>query len=74
MKVKSGRRAIRRALLVLLILSAGAVVLLGATALFLTRPFAEPRWEQAPPNPISIYLPAEIQAGAADRAALPIVS
>ncbi|MCA1755518.1 MAG: hypothetical protein LC641_12665 [Spirochaeta sp.] len=65
---------IRRVLLVLLALSAGAVVLLGATALFLTRPFTEPRWEEAPPNPFSIYLPAETQAGASDQDPLPLVS
>ena len=74
MHVKRGGRPFRRALLVLLALSSGAVVLLGATALFMTRPFTEPRWQEAPPNPISIYLPAELQTGGTGRSPLPLVS
>lgn len=40
---------------VLLALGAGAVGLFVPAALFLTRPFAEPPREEAPPHPVSIY-------------------
>lgn len=55
-----------------LALSAGAIVLFLSAALFLTRPFAEAPWEEAPPNPDSIYENGEMRPGAASG--IPIVS
>jgi hypothetical protein len=40
---------------ILLALAAGGTAALGVGALILTRPFAETPWEEAPPNPDSIY-------------------
>ncbi len=57
---------------VLLVLSAGAVVLLVSAGLFLTRPFTEPPWVQAPPNPPSIYENGKM--GPAAAGGIPIVS
>jgi hypothetical protein len=42
----------------LLGLAAGGAAALGAGALILSRPFAQPDWDQAPPHPASIYDPA----------------
>ncbi len=69
MKAKPGGQRIRR---VLLPLSAGAAVLILSAALFLTHPFTEAVWQQAPPNPDSIYLSGDIGPGAANG--VPIVS
>ena len=69
MKVKPGGLRIWR---VLLLLSVGAGVLLFSAGLFLTRPFTEAPWEQAPSNPESIYENVEI--GAAAASGIPIVS
>jgi CubicO group peptidase (beta-lactamase class C family) len=40
---------------ILLALAAGGAAVLGAGVMILTRPFAEAPWEEAPPNPGSIY-------------------
>ena len=69
MKAKPGSHRIWR---VLLALSAAATVLILSAALFLTRPFTEAPWEQAQPNPESIYENFEISAAAASG--IPIVS
>lgn len=65
---KTRLRYVRRALL---ILAAGVVVLLLSAALVLTRPFNEPLWEAAAPNPASIYLSDGIASAAGE---IPIVS
>jgi hypothetical protein len=64
-----GRLRIGRTLLAL---TAGGAAALGAGALILTRPFAEPPWEEAQPNPESIYENAGTRTG--DTPAVPIVS
>lgn len=43
---------------IVLVLSAVSAASFGVAALLLTRPFAEASWEEAPPNPSSIYMDA----------------
>jgi hypothetical protein len=53
MTAQAGRRIrIRRTLIAAV---AGGAAALGAGVLVLSRPFAKPAWEDAPPNPLSIY-------------------
>ena len=69
MKAKRGGLRIRRGLLAL---SVAVIVLLFSAVLFLTRPFREPGWERAPPNPESIYIRGPIDRSAAGG--IPVVS
>lgn len=65
---RNGRR-IGRALLAL---AAGIIVLVLTAALILTRPFAEAPWEEAPPNPESIYADIAGRPGADNG--IPVIS
>jgi hypothetical protein len=56
----------------ILALAAGGAAALAAGALFLTRPFAETRWEEAPPNPESID--ENPGSRASNTAEIPVVS
>jgi hypothetical protein len=66
MSARSRGHRIRHVLLVLCAVAvAGIVVLVLSAALFLTRPFTEAPWEDAPANPDSIYENREILPGSA---------
>jgi hypothetical protein len=56
----------------LLALTVGAAAALGAGVLILTRSFAEAPWQEAPPNPRSIY--DQAGSGTAIRSEIPVVS
>lgn len=69
MNVNKIGRFVLRAMLALL---AGAIVLIVLGGLFLTRPFTEEPWEEAPPHPVSIYRGGE--SGSATAAEIPLIS
>jgi hypothetical protein len=67
-KSERGRRVGRG----LLVLAGAGAAALAAGALILTRPFAEAPWEEAPPNPESIY--EDGGRGTGGTSAIPVVS